>query len=447
MALRTRGLVASMEDIDNVVVDDISEDEVKLAEGHNEVLENTDAVNDLADDIDDTVEDADTLSNYADAMEEKIEQGEGISEDAAEIAEIAIESIYNRLGIKHEGKVLPSMESFGSTNTRLAATKISLEGINDKLASIWKAIKNALIEMWKKVKEFFMKFFDNTDRVIKVAKKYKEEVKKLSKAEMKDKELDNKSLANSFSVNGKADLATCVQILDNHTTMANGVNKAKDTLIKVADKLQLVATRKQSLKDSKVGEDFIEVSKQISGTASKVSTSNTDGKTNHTVTIGPLVKDSSFEIAVSIDDESKAATMSSGTIARTSKVVDKVTTLTTAQMVEVLDKVIVTANATGEYKKNLAKFEELNKAIIKTADAALVTVSKIESLSSKETDEDKEKSKEFKKALDGNRKLLTSLSSNVSRFMTLIPSLNVSACNAALGYVKASMKAYEVKEA
>lgn len=86
---------------------------------------------------------------------------EGISDTAAEIAEIAIESLIDRLGMKKQS-VFVTTEQFRSAKTRTLATRISLEGIFEYLREIWEHIKQAAIKMWEVIERFF-------DKLVKVA--------------------------------------------------------------------------------------------------------------------------------------------------------------------------------------------------------------------------------------------------------------------------------------
>lgn len=162
-SLHKRGIVASMEEEEQLV--EQAQEVVELA---TELGENADSletelvelVEDIAEQEGEEVQTAEgeevaaELETMADAVEETVENG-GLDQNAAQILEIAVESMYNRVGISTKKRSLPSLESFGATSSRIRATQISVEDMREKAATIYKAI----IAQFQKAIEWAVNFF------------------------------------------------------------------------------------------------------------------------------------------------------------------------------------------------------------------------------------------------------------------------------------------------
>ena len=147
-----RGLVAAMESADETKgVDEI----IPAADSaETSLLETAEAgaeVTGTLDDIESAQADGDSLGAIADTMEATEETG-GLDPVAAQVAEVAVESICNRLGVTRRKY---AMESFGSKDKRVAATRYAVEEIKDVLKRIW----DAIVAAFGKVKEFLKNFF------------------------------------------------------------------------------------------------------------------------------------------------------------------------------------------------------------------------------------------------------------------------------------------------
>lgn len=217
MSIRN-GLVFAMED-DNLVEGGdqsmVPETAAGVEAGAAQVAEQSGEVEELQAAVEDAVDGAETLGQVEEVLEKTAESGDGVDETAAQVAEIAVESIKNRLGIIG-GKHFPAMESFGSKNTRLSATKVALENVRETIARIWESIKSAIVRMWEKIKSFFIGLIKNTGMLITHLETLQERVKKIPEnAKPSKNDLDNSSLAKAFSVNKKADISTAKTIVTN----------------------------------------------------------------------------------------------------------------------------------------------------------------------------------------------------------------------------------------
>lgn len=164
-----RGLFAVMEDElgataaadapTNEQVERVQELEEQVAQA--EVAEGQAEVTEMADIADEAVTAIEELADVAEVMSDSIEGGgDGLTEDAAEIAEVAVEAICARLGYKPTKKLVPSMEAFGSTSSRVEATKYALEGVSDTMKKIWEAIKGFFNRIWEAIKGLRTYFTD-----------------------------------------------------------------------------------------------------------------------------------------------------------------------------------------------------------------------------------------------------------------------------------------------
>ena len=158
-----RGLVAAMENIDGAGATDEVIPAADSAE--TSLLETAEAgaeVTGTLDDIESATGDADSLSAIADTMEATEETG-GLDPVAAQVAEVAVESICARLGVQRRRPY--AMESFGDKNRRVGATRYAVEEIKDVLKRVWDAIVAAFGKVKEFLKNFFKALFDSNEKL------------------------------------------------------------------------------------------------------------------------------------------------------------------------------------------------------------------------------------------------------------------------------------------
>ena len=147
--------------------------------------------------ISDLEEIAYSLEELAENAEVSISEG-GLDRQAAVMMAAGVHAQTKRLGIEN---ILPSMESFGGTSGRVSATTVSMEGIKEFLANIWKSIVNAFEYLKKRLREFWLKYFDSIPRIKKAAEAMKEKLDKL-KSEPEEKKFTVTNLK-SVHINGR----------------------------------------------------------------------------------------------------------------------------------------------------------------------------------------------------------------------------------------------------
>lgn len=148
----------------------VEADQVETAEAEGEVEETNGQVEELE-------EAQETLENYYVALEHYNRNG-GMNREAAGMMAIGVAGVTRKFGIGLEDLNI-SVESFGDNRQR--ATTVSMEGIRDMLAEIWRKIKELMFKMWKALKNFYMKLFSGAVRLKKRAEGIKKKASNTTK--------------------------------------------------------------------------------------------------------------------------------------------------------------------------------------------------------------------------------------------------------------------------
>lgn len=219
MNFRTFGIVRAAEEMEEEVVATTGGDEG--LEMDSDVVEQ-EATIDAADSAGDAaVADVETLEEIKEVLEDAAKAGDGIDETAAKIVEVAVESIYARLGMEYKG-LGTSAESFSSSRSRVTATQIAAEGIGEGISRAWEAIKKFFKQIWTYIKDFAKSIFTAIGRLKAAANKMFEKVNKSGK----DKREEN--FTNSFIVSKFADGSTvksAAEIIAGVTDVKTGLDK------------------------------------------------------------------------------------------------------------------------------------------------------------------------------------------------------------------------------
>ena len=147
-------MMFSLEDNEETVVENTNSPEQTAEESEvmvesDELAENNAAIDEANDNIA-------VMERLVIKMEEAVENGEGVDELTSGALDTTFEHIANRLGVEYSGYMV-STEQFGSSNTRLAATKISLEMMDGKLKEFKENLIKKVKEWWDKIRAFFSK--------------------------------------------------------------------------------------------------------------------------------------------------------------------------------------------------------------------------------------------------------------------------------------------------
>ena len=431
---RNKGLIIALEDADldqataGASEAEIPESQLEVEEGVQEVEADAANVEELVAAVEDAEADAETLGEIEDVMEDSIEEGEGLDETSAELAEVAVESIRVRLGFA-PSRTLPALESFGSKNSRLTATKIALEGVKENIKKVWEAIKKAFQTVWQKIKDFFAKFFTNTEKVKKLAQQLKQKARD-TKGKVEKDSVDAAGVANSFNVDGKASLDSANTIIQNHMSLTTGVLASADVVKAAGDELVTLVRDPKEASLAKVGESF---TKFVDSFAINTKVEESDGVKS--TKIGPFLNG----MIVTVKGKESDMTLSVEFNSAEKKAEKAVKVLSTKDAEGLCDSVVALMTKTEEFKKQQSKIEAISKALVKVADTAISAAETIANAA--------EDNAEVKTIIGKARKASASINTVVARTTTMTPAWNVQAGKMALKYVDLSLKQYKAEEA
>lgn len=257
-----RGLVAAMESADGTP--DMDEVIPAADSAETSLLETAEAgaeVTGTLDDIESAQADGDSLGAIAETMEATEETG-GLDPVAAEVAEVAVESICNRLGVTRRKYAL---ESFSSKDKRVAATRYAVEEIKDVLKRIWDAIVAAFGKVKEFLKNFFKALFDSNEKLAQRADALvnKANAANNANAKPKEKEIAAGGFGKALATGGTFKKAAVIEALagmpawlthtmTSTTQKPSFADKLKDMIAdqKVFDGYQLPAFKESGYKAS-----------------------------------------------------------------------------------------------------------------------------------------------------------------------------------------------------
>lgn len=197
-----RGIMFAMEDMDTDGV--VESNDVDISE----VTEGAAELDDGAAVTEDTLATVEPLEEIAETMDEAAE-GDGLSVEAAKIADIAIEALCGRLGFA-EPKCIYSLESFGSKSSRQAATRIAAEEVWGKVKDTYNKIVAWIKEQIEKLIVFWKKMVTVGPMLKRNLESTKAAVDKLSdKAKAPDGIFEDGGIASALCYgDNKKDMAT-----------------------------------------------------------------------------------------------------------------------------------------------------------------------------------------------------------------------------------------------
>ena len=442
MKYRNKGLVLALEgDEEEIIVDEVSADELPEATAEveadvSDANEEMAEIDDLEDSIDDAVEGSDDLEKIQGVMEESVaNDGEGLDETAAEIAEIAIESICTRLGIKRKQSIVPAMESFGSKDTRVAATKIAIENLVDVAKRIWNAIVDGFKEMMAKAKRFIIDLMSKTGSIVKAAEAAITKAKSLDGTPKKES-IEDEGLATAMFNGSSSDSASLIEIMGRHAQLATVGLDSKDILADVTGDIEAYVKSGDADLDKiknalgKFGESF----KSLANV--KYSKHDAANKSIQIV-LGPFVGARFLRLTVERADQ-VGVQFSSEDLQSTAAVPKTVPTLSSDEITTLANKTLDVVKIANDYKSELPKFDTFIRSVTKIADAA---VKVMETSDSSETD-----GAEVKKAKVAQaKKLVSDISRTVNTLTSVIPIGIVNSSRVSIRYINASLALYGAK--
>ena len=431
MSFRNKGLVLAMEELEEVLpaepVEMVPETQAQVETAAGELEEHVDGVEEVVEATGDAEADATALTDVHDIMEESVEKGEGLDETSAEIAEVAVESICARLGIRTQRKAMPAMESFGNKSSRLTATKIAMESVMDKVKQVWTAILNAIKMVWEKIKGFFAGLLKHRGLLLKHLESLQKRVETLT-AEHKagDAKLTG-GIAKAFSIDGKADYATATAIVETAGKLMGVIGACSGVAARQAASMLKASVEGDASEVSLVETFYKDVAKSVAtlGSAGE----GKDGAKHfgnlvggRTIAVLEKTEGDKFLFNLSLVDGGKDA-------AKEIEVLDK------TKMLELIKKAIVLV-------KDLQQAEKIEKELANVSKACNETTQSILKGASKLT-EDKDEAANMNKAAVTIRQL----NSTVAKFGSSLPGAVFQAAKSAGDYVSASAGAHKVPKA
>lgn len=155
------------------------------------------------------------LSSIEASVEEAAEDG-GMTPREAEHVQARLERVAALLGTTvSEMGLTFRKESFGGASSRVAATKMRLEGIKEWGKKIWEAIKKAWAWLKDAVSNFFAKLTGNIEAVEKRLKDLQARVNNAASKNMKTNKSTVGYAAKVFSIDGKTGAEEMLKLLAN----------------------------------------------------------------------------------------------------------------------------------------------------------------------------------------------------------------------------------------
>lgn len=236
MSSRIKGLVFAMEEGENLELSDNElSDTTTLID--NAIQQGNDVV-DLTTAFEEATEEVETLENIQRIMSDSVDNNEGLDENSAELAQVAVENICSRLRINSSVIKMPALESFSSKNNSLVSTRIALEGITQVIKDIWEGIKRIAIKIGEKLMEFIDGIIDSLGSLEKTANGLLAKVNKTDFSDISNKGvIKSKTLATAFTI-ADNDLSThgVLPILKSTYTSVENVESKIRTITKRLEK-------------------------------------------------------------------------------------------------------------------------------------------------------------------------------------------------------------------
>lgn len=201
----SRGIVAAMEDeaqAAELAIDDAGSESMEASMV--DVVDMSADIETGTSEMTQTVSDADQLERHVEVLTDAEGEG-GASPELVEATEIAVESIYARLGI-YGATGIPALEAFSTKTGRARATRIAIEDIKGKIKQIWEAVKSAFVKLVNFVKDFFGKLMDTKKKVMARITSLEVKVKSLKGKPAKDK-VSGKGVGSVFGANAETTIS------------------------------------------------------------------------------------------------------------------------------------------------------------------------------------------------------------------------------------------------
>jgi hypothetical protein len=206
-----------------------------------EMNEAASEVTGITESMDQGADTAEVLDQMGEQVETVIAEDGGLTEHGAAAIEVAVEGLRTMVGFSR-GKAF-AMEGFGDKATRVQATKVALESIQDTVKKIWERIVAAFKAAIEYVQKFFAKVLDSGKRLEARADKFLAMAKAAEKDGKNpgDEKLDVTAQAKLLHVAGKFPEAKVLAEKLKASSTAEG--KFYEEISKYADSLTSEASK------------------------------------------------------------------------------------------------------------------------------------------------------------------------------------------------------------
>lgn len=154
-----RKLFVALEEENVDVVAPVADDVVEQQEESGEVAVIIDDLREDLDTLEESIQAGEDAEVTKDIVEDAVEKEEPLDATAATLVQESMNLLSSRTGIPNK-RVVASLESYtGSRSERLHATKVTLEGIGQKLTDFWQSVKQFFSNLVFKVANFFKAIF------------------------------------------------------------------------------------------------------------------------------------------------------------------------------------------------------------------------------------------------------------------------------------------------
>lgn len=303
------------------------------------------------------------LESIARELQTSVQDG-GLNGQAAQYLQLATEAYTVRLGM--EQRMIPSLESFGGTTDKLAATKISLEAVKDTIRKVWDAILRTIRRIRAMIKNFFLRVFNAAGKIKQRAEALKAQASKVS-GNAKEGEIDVGGAASALAVGGNfpsnlaGEMNVCVSLADDiftsfHDKMVNACNAFATGLSGAGTEAEKLAGLIDGF-SPELPSDMKAAESSEEGVLARESSELPGGKALYiAVRAKNGAKAKPFE--VNIVEKSKAGNVKS-----------TISTLTGADVVKVCDAVIKIAGSIEAYKSKWQTAEGAVNNLTRAGDA------------------------------------------------------------------------------
>jgi hypothetical protein len=387
------GIIAAMENAELEVAGDATE--VEAAQTETEVVradaEVQEAVGDISSDeknLGEAVAASDELAEIGEIAQGSLENGEGLSEDAAAMATVAVERIHFKMFGTKTQNIVAAKESFGSSNSRRDATIAVVEGVVESIKRIWKGIKAFIQRIWDKIKGLWLKIVGNTKDHEKHLKNLRDRVEKLDPAaQLKEKELKNDKLARCFSsAAGKAGLQETLAHIDTAHKVFGAAKAMNKDLNAMSIKIQ--AALHNFTKDTDLPEVPVkQMTDELKSALGTIGLGNVNITTKESAAgvtdtyFGPMANGVLFHLSTTSVKDSAGKEYVTGTFGTSTMkkkmFAEKIQGLGRGDMLTLLDKAIELNKKTSSESDEVKSAEKITSTLTKATDDVINSAEKM----------------------------------------------------------------------